>query len=87
MVHLMTKDRLVANTDKYVACSLGGAREECEKYKTEAVKLLDTTLVLSSIAIMLHSMLNFTHLIYVISFQDVKKAMKKMISKHKIVKN
>ena len=83
MVHLMSKDQLVANTDKYVACSLGGAREECEEYKTEAVKLLDTTLVLGSIAIFLLSMVNFTHLMYVIRFQDVKEAMKKIFNRHR----
>ena len=80
MVLLMTKDQLVANTDKFVACSLGGAREECEEYKKEAVKSMDAALVLLTIAIMLHSIINFTHLLYVINFQAVKEAMKKIFN-------
>jgi len=83
MVHLMTKDELVTNTDKYVACSLGGAREECEEYKMAAVKSLDTTLVLTTIAILLYSMINFTHLMYVIHFQTVKETMVKIFSRQK----
>jgi len=78
MVHLMTKDELVASTDKYVACSLGGAREECEKYKMEGVKILDTTLVLLTIYVSLSSMINLTHLLYMISFKAVKDAMRKI---------
>ena len=79
MVHLMTKDELVAHTDKYVACSLGGAREECDEYKMEAVKLLDSVLALSTIAVLLYSLINFTHLLYVIRFQAVKDAMRKIV--------
>jgi len=74
----MTKDELVASTDKYVACSLGGAREECEEYKMKAVKLLDSVVALSTIAILLYSMINFTHLLYVIRLQAVKDAMRKI---------
>jgi len=74
----MTKDDLVASTDKYVACSLGGAREECEEYKMEAVKLLETALILFTIAISLYSMINFTHLLYVLRFQALKEAMRKI---------
>ena len=82
MVLLMTKDQLVANTDKYLACSLGGAREECKEYKNEAVKSLDAALVLTTVAILLHLMINFTHLMYVINFQAVKEAMKKLFNVH-----
>jgi len=79
----MTKDDLVASTDKYVACSLGGAREECDEYKMKAVESLDTTLVLITIAILLYSMINFTHFMYVIRFRIVKEVMIKIFSKQR----
>jgi len=78
LVHLMTKDELVANTDKYIACSLGGAREECDKYKEEGVKLLDTALVFLTISILLYSMTNLMHLLYIIRFKALKDAMRKI---------
>ena len=81
MVHLMTKDKLVADTDKFIACSLGGAREECEEYKMEAVKTLDTTLVIIIIAVTLYSMINFTHVMHVLRFQTVREAIKKLFNK------
>ncbi|XP_065911528.1 uncharacterized protein [Dysidea avara] len=82
MVLLMSKDELVADTDKFVACSLGGAREYCEKYKLEATKSLNAPLALLAIAVLLYSMISFTHLIYVIRFQTVREAIRKTCNKH-----
>ena len=82
IAYLISKDELLADTDKFVACSLGGAREECEEYKLETIKSLSTSHALFTIAFLLYSMISFTHLMYVIRFQTVREAIKKIFNKH-----
>ena len=73
---MATRDQVADDTEKFIVCSIGGAREECEIHKEEAIKALNTVLALGSVAIILHLMINFSHLMYMVRFQTAKNAMK-----------
>ena len=74
IVHLRGVDRLVATFDDYAVCSAQGSRDACQelhkKYKDAYVPLF----VLGVVIHTLFSMINISHLVYMIHFQTAKKA-------------
>ena len=76
LAFLATRDQVADDIEKFIVCSIGGAREECGIHKEEAIKTLNTVLALCSVAIILYSMINFSYLLYMVWFQTVKNAMK-----------
>jgi len=62
------------NIFQYELCSAGGYKEECEIYKERAEDSLIPSTIMSTLSVILFSMINFSHLMYVVQFLELKKA-------------
>ena len=69
---LRSIDDVTRYSNRYITCSAGGDNDHCEQYRREAAQASTTPNVFSIILIVLSSFLNFSHLVYVISFSRIK---------------
>jgi len=60
----------------YAVCSVGGYKEECEIYKERTYDSYIPSTVMSMVSVILFSMINFVHLIYVVHIPTAKKTIK-----------
>ena len=75
---LRSSDDLTYYSNQYVTCSAGGDNDHCEQYRRRAVELSIAPSVFSVISIVLSSLTNFSHLLYVIPFSAVKRFIQKL---------
>jgi len=68
------------NIFRYEFCSAGGYKEECEIYRERAEDSFIPSTIMSTLSVILFSMINFTHLMYVVQFLELKKAMEKKLT-------
>jgi len=73
VAHLLATDTVTVSTNRYLVCSAGGDREECEKYRLIAENSLIGAISLTMLTVILHSLFNLSHLLYVIHLPTVKK--------------
>jgi len=73
VAHLLATDTLTTSTNRYLVCSAGGDREECQKYRQRAENSLIGAISLTMLTVILHSLFNLSHLVYVIHLPTVKK--------------
>ena len=67
------------NIFQYKFCSAGGYKEQCEIYKERAEESFIPSTILSILSVLLFSMINFSHMTYVVQFLELKKAMKEKL--------
>jgi len=75
ILHLLTRDKVFATMSDHIYCSVGGYREDCDKYKGS----LTVSSVVTAGAAMLFLLVNLCHLMYMIHFQTVKQTIKKRL--------
>ena len=78
VINLRVIDSAAENIMKFVLCSAGGYKMECDVFRDRLHKNLTPSIVSGLIATLFLSFVNITNLLYVIQFQDVKKAFKKL---------
>jgi len=69
----------------YQICSAGGYKQECEVYKEKAEDSSIPSTIMSTLSVILFSMMNFTHLMYVVHFRSAKKAMQGIFKSWKCI--
>ena len=75
---LRSSDELTHYSNLYITCSAGGDNDHCEQYRRRAVELSITTSVFNVISILLSSLINFSHLLYVIPFSAIQRFIQKL---------
>ena len=78
VAHLLATDTLTASTNKYLVCSAGGDREQCEEHRERAEASLIGAISLTMLIVILYSLVNLSHLVYVIHFPTVKKTIQRL---------
>jgi len=68
------------NITSFTLCSAGGYREECDKFRDALHNSLVSSIVVDLVATAFVGFANGVNLLYVLQFQDVKKAFKKLFS-------
>lgn len=74
--HLLATDEITTSSNKFLVCSAGGDREDCVEHRERAENSLVGALVLTMITTALYSLINLSHLVYVIHFPALKEAVK-----------
>ena len=69
---LRSIDDVTRYSNRYITCSAGGDNDYCGQYRREAAQVSTAPNIFSIIVIVLSSLLNLSHLVYVISFSRVK---------------
>lgn len=75
-----------SNVFIYQFCSAGGYKEQCEIYKEKAEDSYIPTNIMSTLSVILFSMINFTHLVYIVHITTVKQAVKDILKSWQCMK-
>ena len=81
MLIITTFDEFISNFVKYLICSAGGYRDECEEHRKRAVQSLATGFALFTVANILFSFINLAHFMYIVRFQALKEGIQKYFRK------
>ena len=68
------------HVEDFIICSAGGYKEECEMYREKAVQSFTAAYVMITIAGILISLLNFSHLMFVVNFSKVMQTTRKYVT-------
>ena len=68
------------HVEDFIICSAGGYKEECEMYREKAVQSFTAAYVMITIAGILISLLNFSHLMFVVNFSKVMQTTRKYVA-------
>jgi len=77
---LRSVDALTMYSNDFILCSAGGYKKECDIYRERAERTFTVTLVLSFFNGTLTSILNWTHLLYVVNISKVMEATQKYVT-------
>ena len=78
VINLWIIDDAAETVVKFIFCSAGGYKTECNVFKDRLHKILTPSIVSGLTTTLLLSFINIVHLVYVIQFQDIKKVFKKL---------
>ena len=78
IVHIRSINGIATAYNKYVLCSAGGRREECDKYLDQYNAKLTPVTLLIMITFILSPLINLSHLMYMIHLPTVKRAFQKI---------
>ena len=78
VINLWIIDGAAENVVKFIFCSAGGYKTECHIFKDRLHKILTPSIVSGLMTTLLLSFINIVNLVYVIQFQDIRKAFKKL---------
>ena len=67
---LRSVDALTMHSNNFILCSAGGFKKECDVHREETEKTFAVTFVLGFFIGTLVSILNLTHLLYVVNICD-----------------
>ena len=78
VAHLLATDTLTTSSNKYLVCSAGGDREDCEEHRERAENSLIVAISLTMLSVIMHSLFNLSHLAYVIHFPTVNRIIRRL---------
>jgi len=70
-------DDVIHYSNQYTTCSAGGDNNYCEQFREKAAERSIAPSILSVISIVFISLMNFSHLLYLVSFLAIKKFLQK----------
>jgi len=76
---LRSVDALTMHSNNFILCSAGGYKKECEMHKERAEGTFTITFILGCLVGTLISILNLTHLLYVVNIPKVIEATQKYV--------
>lgn len=80
VVLLRSNDTLVENITRFILCSAGGYRTECNQYRENLNNHMIPSLVFDLVSTLFLSLVNAINLVYVLQYKDVKEAIKKVFN-------
>jgi len=82
VVTLRSNDTAVENISSLTLCSAGGYRMECDKFRDTLHSNLIPAIVFDLISTLFISFANIINLLYVLQYEDIKEAFKKVLTPH-----
>jgi len=76
VVYLYVLNKYGVSFFDYQVCSAGGFKEECEVHREKIEDLYIPSTVMSMLSVILFSVINFCHLMYVIHYQSARKTLR-----------
>ena len=81
IIYLRNIEAYTMYSSKYIICSAGGFKEECEMYREKAEKSFTATFILSVFVTVLISFVNLSHLMYVVNISKLIRYMQTCVVK------
>ena len=81
IAYLQEVDEYNANIGEYIFCSAGGFKEECEIHRVRAERSTILSTVLIIISLLLYTLINIIHLLYVVHVPTMLDSIRKFCNK------
>ena len=78
VAYFQEADKYSTNIEKYIFCSAGGFKEECEMHREKAERSVVPSTVLIIIGLLLYTFINVIHLLYVVHIPTVWNSIRKV---------